>query len=393
MILNIDRFKAKLLSPLSVINATFVVYGGMAILQIGNQDILLDSFSPVANDMAGYQIVCMLIFFIYINVLYKLAKPISQLFPVVLVSPAIYKIIIASYCVFFCLIIYLFNDKYLYIDYIIAIFSSDSLVEAALIIAEFGYDLVNDGGLLYYTILYSLPIFFFSLSFETTSKSIKIFLILLSMAAILVYGLAGRREVFLFIPIFVLINARPDRKFILKVVLMLSVLLVLSVALLMARLKAVGFDMSQYLGSQEFLPYTYGSYLVLHQLNWFDLDEVRRLSPLYVLFGDYNLSFYTRIKYFGSTENGPTVTLLYPIVAFFPLSSVMFAFILGFMKRIHNRIFIQNNYSGSSFCLYVFLLVKLFTLTRNGEFGLFIWDLLIYLVVIGPLIVLKKGVS
>ena len=27
MILNIDRFKAKLLSPISVINATFVVYG------------------------------------------------------------------------------------------------------------------------------------------------------------------------------------------------------------------------------------------------------------------------------------------------------------------------------------------------------------------------------
>jgi hypothetical protein len=390
MISGIYKLKAAIFSPLTIINVTLFIFAGFAIIQLLTLDSILSSFVSVQNKFAFYQIVTILVFVLYVNFLYKIAKPIKLKIPEIVTTNKAYNLIIFFQVIFFCLIIFLFNQKYSYFEYIYSIVNSSSINEAYLLIAKFGYELVNGGGLFYYTVLYYLPIFLFALSFNTESQKFRNILILCSLLTILLYCLAGRREVLIIIPIIIGILAKSNKTFLLKLATAFVIFLGLVIFLLLARLKSEGFDFISYINTQEFYPYTYGSYLTVDKLKLFDLDELKRLFPFYIITGEDNLSFYTRKEHFNYFSNGPTVTLLYPLVAFFPLSSIILLLIFGWAKGIHKRIFIENDFSISHILLYTILIVKLFTLTRNGEFGLFFWDLLLYLFVMSPLVFIKK---
>lgn len=388
--LNIRKFKAVILSPLTVINMTLFVFAGASIYQLLSLDVILGQFYSINNQSGIYQSLIIICFILLVNVIYIITPSFNFIHNGIVIGKIINIILNSLVVVFFIVVIFLFNGKYGYLDYLVSVFSSGSLAESYIIMAEFGYDIINSGGLFFYTVLYFLPLYVFSFSFDEKNEFKRKLLVFLSFFLIAIYSMAGRREILLIIPLISVLSSKENNRFLLNVLIACVLFTTLAVFLLMARVKADGFDLSTYLDTQEFYPYTYGSYLAVEKISFFDTEEVKRLFPFYVITGDDNLSFYTRKEYFNYSDNGPTVTLLYPMLAFFPLSVFFLAAIFSQLKYLHRELVFKSKVSGPRVILYSYLMIKLFVLVRNGEFGLFFWDVLLFLLILSPVLFFKK---
>lgn len=390
MELNTKKLKGRILSPLSIINITFIFFCGASIYQLVSLDIIMGQFYSINNAYGLYQVLVIIFFVFSVNVIYLVTPAFNLLPRKIVVSNVSYNSVIFSVmCVFFVVIV-LFNDKYLYFNYLEKVFFSRSITDSYVVMAEFGYDIINSGGLFYYTVLYFFPLFVFSLSLNSRNRYNKIVFVSFSVLLILLYSMAGRREILLVIPIIAVLSSKDNNYLIIKVFLSCFLFSILAVILLMARVKADSFDLSLYLNTQEFYPYTYGSYLTVEKLKFFDYEEFKRLFPFYVFNGEDNLSFLTRKEHFNYSDHGPTVTLLYPLVAFFPISIFLFMAVISQLKFLHGKIFSDNKVEGSNVILYSFLIIKLFVLVRNGEFGLFFWDVILFVLLLSPVLFLKR---
>jgi hypothetical protein len=389
--LNINTIKSKLLSPLSIINLVFLVFAVPAIYQVLTLGVLLPEFYELKNNFGYHQTAVILFSFIIVNVLYSLAPKFNFYFKPVLISHNIHIMAVSIQFFIFIICFILFNIKYDYFGYINSIFTANSVPAAYKVVAEFGYNLINDGGLFFYTVLYFVPIFFAALSLNVNNRILRNFFLIFSVGGIFLYSLAGRRELLLLIPIIAILVSKENKYFFFKMFGAAIALIAISTLLLLARIKSDGFNLDDYLGSQEFYPFTYGSLLVVEYFNYFEFNEFLKLFPFYVLSGEDNLSFYTRKLYFNYYSNGPTVTIVYPLIAFFPFSAFLLLGVFSVMKRLHYMIFIEKKEDLGLILLYSFLIIKLFLLIRNGEVGLFFWDLIFFFIMLSPVLLLRSS--
>lgn len=228
-------------------------------------------------------------------------------------------------------------------------------------------------------------ILFISLPGIIKNRFIKYLLMVFVFSGALLLCIMSRREaiIFIFLSIFYCVPVINKIDFNLR---RASAFLIVILLIFIVMIRIGDYNILSYINSQEFYPVQYGAYLIGDDLSGnsrFDVQtlDLSQLSFTQVLFNEPTLSGMESFRRFGLIGYGPTVSIFYTLYKFWMIPIV----ILFSLSVIFNSYFTQERIKNPvDRLLYIYVCIKWFFLIRNGEFSLFTWDILIFLILLYP---------
>lgn len=259
--------------------------------------------------------------------------------------------------------------------------------------AAVGVKLAGGGLLRFYFISYFFPVIWF-FCFKVNRRLIGGVIFWLSYFSIVFFFFVlSRRELIIYALMILLLGFFPN---ISRAKFFGLLLMAMSVMFFMVGVR-VGFggDFSivKYFAGEEFYPFQLGVFLLDHWLSNPTVRNLVAISPFAIFSKDGStISPLVMNEYFGYLGPGPTVSIIYTVVAYgFAIPILYFLFVSLLTKTLH---LMSARESGWYLIpLYCYMLLKFFLLVRNGELFNSMMDMVLFFCLYVPFVFFRPHIK